>query len=173
MAVAEEDGALAYGTRLHAVMGDDEGGNLKLVHQRLHVRTERVARKIEGILAKTPGVQSTISVVGFSLLSFTRSTYNAFFWVTLKPWDDRKTREEQFQVIKTQLNRQLSQIPEGIAFDFSPPAIPGVGTAGGFTFILEDRAGKDVQFLTSNLNTFLAAARKPAAETGAAARQPG
>jgi HAE1 family hydrophobic/amphiphilic exporter-1 len=58
------------------------------------------------------------------------------------------------------LNRQLSQIPEGIAFDFSPPAIPGVGASGGFTFILEDRAGKDVQFLSSNLNTFLAAARK-------------
>ncbi len=51
-------------------------------------------------------------------------------------------------------------MPEGIAFDFSPPAIPGVGTSGGFTFVLEDRAGKDVQFLANNLNTFLAAARK-------------
>src|SRR5262245_4960200 len=58
------------------------------------------------------------------------------------------------------MNRQLSQLPEGIAFSFSPPAIPGVGTSGGFTFVLEDRAGKDVQFLSSNLNTFLAAARK-------------
>src|SRR5262245_4593359 len=58
------------------------------------------------------------------------------------------------------MNRQLSQLPEGIAFDFSPPAIPGVGTSGGFTFVLEDRSGKDVQFLSSNLNTFLAAARK-------------
>src|SRR5262245_35801942 len=58
------------------------------------------------------------------------------------------------------MNRQLSQLPEGIAFDFSPPAIPGVGTSGGFTFILEDRAGKDLQFLSSNLNAFLAAARK-------------
>jgi hydrophobic/amphiphilic exporter-1 (mainly G- bacteria), HAE1 family len=134
--------------------------NLQLPSAASTERTEHVARKIENILAKTPGVQSTISVVGFSLLSFTRSTYNAFFWVTLKPWDERKSREEQFQVIKAQLNRQLSQIPEGIAFDFSPPAIPGVGTSGGFTFILEDRAGKDIQFLTSNLNTFLAAARK-------------
>jgi len=63
-------------------------------------------------------------------------------------------------VIKARLNGALSQLPEGIAFDFSPPAIPGVGTSGGFTFVLEDRAGKDVQFLSSNLNTFLAAARK-------------
>jgi len=134
--------------------------NLQLPSAASTERTERVARKIESILANTPGVESTTSVVGFSLLSFTRSTYNAFFWVTLKQWDDRKSREEQFQVIKARLNRQLSQIPEGIAFDFSPPAIPGVGTSGGFTFVLEDRAGKDVQFLASNLNTFLAAARK-------------
>ena len=134
--------------------------NLQLPSAASQERTEHVARQIEAILKDTPGVQSTTSVVGFSLLSFTRSTYNAFFWVTLKPWDDRTHREEQFQVIKARLNRQLSQIPEGVAFDFSPPAIPGVGTSGGFTFILEDRAGKDVQFLASNLNTFLTAARK-------------
>ena len=47
-----------------------------------------------------------------------------------------------------------------MAFSFSPPAIPGVGTSGGFTFILEDRAGKDVQFLSDNVNKFMAAARK-------------
>jgi hydrophobic/amphiphilic exporter-1 (mainly G- bacteria), HAE1 family len=78
----------------------------------------------------------------------------------LKPWDDRKSRAEQFQEIKQQINRRLSQIPEAIAFSFSPPAIPGVGTSGGFTFALEDRAGNDVQFLASNLQAFLAAARK-------------
>jgi HAE1 family hydrophobic/amphiphilic exporter-1 len=134
--------------------------NLQLPSASSFERTDHVARKIEEILAKTPGVESTTSVIGFSLLSFTRSTYNAFFWVTLKPWDDRKSREEQFQVMKARLNRQLSQIPDGIAFDFSPPAIPGVGASGGFTFILEDRAGKDIPFLTSNLNTFMTAARK-------------
>ncbi|HWC16812.1 MAG TPA: multidrug efflux RND transporter permease subunit [Terriglobales bacterium] len=134
--------------------------NLQLPSAASQERTEHVARQIEAILKDTPGVQSTATVVGFSLLSFTRSTYNAFFWVTLKPWDDRTHHEEQFQVIKARLNRQLSQIPEGVAFDFSPPAIPGVGTSGGFTFILEDRAGKDVQFLASNLNTFLTTARK-------------
>ena len=100
------------------------------------------------------------SVVGFSLLSFVRTSYNGFFFVTLKPWDERKSRDEQFQQIKQNINRELSKIPEGIAFSFSPPAIPGVGTSGGFTFVLEDRAGNDVQFLADNLNKFLAAARK-------------
>ena len=58
------------------------------------------------------------------------------------------------------LNAELSKLPEGVAFGFSPPAIPGVGTSGGFTFILEDRSGGDVQFLSDNLNKFMAAARK-------------
>jgi HAE1 family hydrophobic/amphiphilic exporter-1 len=58
------------------------------------------------------------------------------------------------------LNQQLSKLPQGTAFSFSPPAIPGVGTSGGFQFVLEDRAGRDVQFLAGNLDRFLAAARK-------------
>ena len=58
------------------------------------------------------------------------------------------------------MNNYLSSLSEGIAFAFPPPAIPGVGTAGGFTFVLEDRAGKDVAFLAQNMQAFLAAARK-------------
>jgi multidrug efflux pump subunit AcrB len=58
------------------------------------------------------------------------------------------------------LNREFSRLSEGIVFSFSPPAIPGVGTSGGFTFVLEDRSGGDVQFLSKNLTAFLAAARK-------------
>jgi hydrophobic/amphiphilic exporter-1 (mainly G- bacteria), HAE1 family len=134
--------------------------NLQLPSAASQERTDHATAKIEDILAHTPGVEYATSVIGFSLLSFTRSTYNAFVFVTLKPWDERKSRAEQFQEIKARLNRELSRLPEGIAFDFSPPAIPGVGTSGGFTFILEDRAGKDVQFLSNNLNTFLAAVRK-------------
>jgi len=134
--------------------------NLQLPNAASLQRTDEVARKVENIMAQTPGVRYTTTVVGFSLLSLVRTSYNAFFFVTLNDWKDRKSRAEQFQVIKQRLNGALSKLPEGIAFDFSPPAIPGVGTAGGFTFVLEDRAGKDVEFLASNLNTFLAAARK-------------
>jgi HAE1 family hydrophobic/amphiphilic exporter-1 len=134
--------------------------NLQLPNASSLQRTDEVARKVEAVLANEPGVEHATSIVGFSLLSFVRTSYNAFFFVTLKEWKDRQSREEQFQAIKQHLNEQLSQLPEGIAFDFSPPAIPGVGTSGGFTFILEDRAGNDVPFLAANLNTFLDAARK-------------
>jgi HAE1 family hydrophobic/amphiphilic exporter-1 len=145
-------------------MPDEDQGylyiNLQLPNSASLQRTDAVCKKIEGLLAQMPGVEYTSTILGFSLLSFVRTSYNAFFFVTLKDWGDRKTREEQYQEIKHRINVALSQLPEGVAFSFSPPAIPGVGTSGGFTFVLEDRAGKDIEFLANNLNTFLAAARK-------------
>src|SRR5579864_5314784 len=154
-----------FSTRLpSSFLPDEDQGymflNLQLPQAASLQRTEATATQIEDMLAKTPGVQSTASVIGFSLLSLTRSSYNAFFFVTLKEWKDRKTRDEQYQFIRNSINKKLAGLPQGIAFSFSPPAIPGVGTSGGFTFILEDRSGKDVQFLADNLNKFLTAARK-------------
>ena len=134
--------------------------NMQLPNSASMGRTSEAAKRVEEVLAKTPGVQYTTSVIGFSLLSYVRTSYNAFFFVTLNPWEDRKTRAEQYQAIKAHLNQELRQFPEGTVFGFSPPAIPGVGTAGGVTFALEDRAGKDINFLADNLNKFMAAARK-------------
>ena len=57
-------------------------------------------------------------------------------------------------------NRSSAKWRKGIAFSFPPPAIPGVGASGGFSFLLEDRSGKDPEFLNKNLAQFLAAARK-------------
>ena len=134
--------------------------NMQLPKAASQERTSQAASQVEQILANTPGVKYTTSVIGFSLLSFVRTSYNAFFFVTLKPWDERKKRTEEYQSIKDALNHELGQFPAGTVFAFSPPAIPGVGTSGGFTFVLEDRAGKDIQFLSDNLDKFLAAAHK-------------
>jgi HAE1 family hydrophobic/amphiphilic exporter-1 len=134
--------------------------NMQLPNAASQERTSAAAAQVEQILANTPGVEYTTSVIGFSLLSYVKTSYNAFFWVSLKPWDERKSNTEQFQAIKARLNQELRNLPVGTVFSFSPPAIPGVGTAGGFSFVLEDRAGRDVQFLANNLNKFLQAARK-------------
>ncbi len=134
--------------------------NIQLPNAASLQRTELVTAKVEDILSKTPGVKYSTGILGFSLLSLVRTSYNAFIFVTMKDWDDRTTRAEQFQEIKARLNRELGALSEGVAFSFSPPAIPGVGTSGGFTFVLEDRAGKDVEFLSDNLNKFMTAARK-------------
>src|SRR6266568_4722292 len=129
-------------------------------------RTDQACRKIEDFLKQTPGVQYTTSVIGFSLLSLAQNTYSAFFFVTFKPWSERTKPEEQYAAIKARINKYLAGLTEGLAFAFPPPAIPGVGTSGGFTFVLEDRAGKDVAFLSQNLKTFLDAARKRPEVTG-------
>src|SRR6267142_218436 len=139
-----------FGSRLpSSFLPDEDQGyvyiNMDLPNAASLERTSEAARQVEDILANTPGVEYTTSVVGFSLLSFVRTSYNGFFFVTLKPWSNRETRAEQFQEIKQRLNQQLSKLPQGTAFSFSPPAIPGVGTSGGFQFVLEDRAGRDVQ----------------------------
>lgn len=123
-------------------------------------RTNAVVADVEKTIMNTPGVQDTTCFVGFSLLSFVRTTYNATFFVNFKPWDERTTRAQQFESLKANLNREFGKVPQAVVFGFAPPAIPGVGTAGGFTFLLEDRSGADVQFLAKNLNTFLDAARK-------------
>jgi hydrophobic/amphiphilic exporter-1 (mainly G- bacteria), HAE1 family len=145
-------------------MPDEDQGyiyiNMQLPNGASLERSSAAARQVEQVLADTPGVQYTTSVVGFSLLSFVRTTYNGFFWVSLKPWGERTSRTEQYQAIKARLNQELKQLPAGTVFSFSPPAIPGVGTSGGVSFVLEDRAGKDVPFLATNLAKFLAAARK-------------
>jgi hydrophobic/amphiphilic exporter-1 (mainly G- bacteria), HAE1 family len=134
--------------------------NMQLPNAASQERTAAASRDVEKILSETPGIRYYSSVIGFSLLSYVRTSYNAFYFVTLKPWGDRTTKAEQYQEIKTRLNQQLSKLPQGTVFSFSPPAIPGVGTSGGFQFVLEDRAGRDVQFLSNNLDKFLAAARK-------------
>ena len=163
--------AIFFGMRLpSSFLPDEDQGyafiNMQLPNAASLERTSAVAAQVEQILAKTPGVQYTTSVIGFSLLSYVRTSYNAFFFVTLKPWGERKSRAEQYQAIKAHLNGALSQLPGAFVFSFSPPAIPGVGTSGGFTFILEDRSGGDVQFLAHNLATFLDAARKRPEITG-------
>jgi multidrug efflux pump len=124
-------------------------------------RTEAVVRKMEGILAKSEGVQGSAAVAGFSLLDRVSSTYNAFMFVPLKPWSEREKASLEASAIQRTLNISFAtQIPEAIAFAFSPPAIPGIGNSGGFSMWLQDRSGGSVEFLDNNVQAFLAAARK-------------
>jgi len=123
-------------------------------------RTEAAAEKVEQVLMHTPGVKYTTSAVGFSLLSFVNTSYTGFFFVTLDDWKNRGSRATQYQEIVHHVNQELSKLPDGFALSFPPPAIPGVGTSGGFTFVLEDRGGRDVAFLAQNLQKFIGAASK-------------
>ena len=123
-------------------------------------RTSEVARQAEELIMSTPGVKYVTTIVGFSLLSQVTSTNSAFFFITLEDWAKRKKPEEQYIPIKAELSKKLGGISSAVAFAFPPPAIQGVGTSGGATFILQDRAGKDVAFLAENTTKFIEAAKK-------------
>jgi hydrophobic/amphiphilic exporter-1 (mainly G- bacteria), HAE1 family len=124
-------------------------------------RTDAVCRKVEAILKQTDGIENFNTVAGFSLLTRVSATYNGFFFVALKPWDERNADGLDAKGIVATLNQRLSkEVPEASAFAFMPPSIPGLGSAGGFSFWLQDRSGGSVEYLDQNLQKFLEAARK-------------
>lgn len=166
-------GALAVITVLAALLGkriapgflpeEDQGyfyAQVILPDAAAFQRTEAVMRECESVLLATPGVEHVTAVNGYNFLSGVNTTYSGIFFVTLKEWSLRKKPEEQYTAILSRVNTTFSKIPEGRAFAFSPPAIPGIGASGGVTFILQDRAGKDVGYLAQNVASFVAAARK-------------
>jgi HAE1 family hydrophobic/amphiphilic exporter-1 len=121
-------------------------------------RTDQVSRKIEAILAKTEGVQYYNTIGGFSLLNRVSASYNGFFFVALQPWSERNLEAKE---VLAKINGALAtQVPEAVAFAFMPPAIPGLGSSGGFSLWLQDRSGRSVDFLDQNVQKFLAEARK-------------
>jgi len=157
--------AVYLGSRLPTgfVPDEDQGYfymNVQLPGAASLQRTDDVCKQIEQMLSETPGVQTYNTVVGFSLLSGTQMTYAGFYFVTLKPWGERDKEGLTADVIMQRLNYRLHGLPEALAFAFPPPAIPGVGTSGGVTFMLEDRSGGDVAFLAGNTQKFIAAAMK-------------
>jgi hydrophobic/amphiphilic exporter-1 (mainly G- bacteria), HAE1 family len=133
---------------------------LQLPNASSQQRTAEASREVEKIILDTPGVSYVSSVIGYSMLSGVNTTYSSFFFVSFKPWDERKTADESYDAIKKHLIGSLSRVTSGIAFAFPPPAIPGVGTSGGFTFVLEDRSGSPIEFLAKNEQLFMAEARK-------------
>jgi hydrophobic/amphiphilic exporter-1 (mainly G- bacteria), HAE1 family len=159
--------ALFFGQKLPtSFLPDEDQGffyiNLQLPNAASIQRADEVCRKVEAILAQTPGVKYTTAVAGFSLLSGVQSSFSGFFFVTLDPWEKRKKFTEQYQLLKGRLNLQLITLPEGTVFAFSPPAIPGLGVAGGVSLVLEDRADRGTDYLAHNVDTFLtAASRRP------------
>jgi HAE1 family hydrophobic/amphiphilic exporter-1 len=142
---------------------EDQGfifSNLQLPDAASLERTSEVARQVEKFIMRTPGVKYCSTVIGYTMLSQTRNSYSVFFFLSLEEWSKRKKPEEQYEAIKASISKNMAGVPGAVGFAFPPPAILGIGTSGGVTFILEDRAGKDVAFLSENTNKFIEAARK-------------
>ncbi|MEG2585825.1 MAG: efflux RND transporter permease subunit [Akkermansia sp.] len=123
--------------------------------------TSEAAEKVEKLFSADPNVEGVVGVMGFNMISGVQCTNNAFFFVTLKPWEERKLESQSAKELNRKFNAILStKITNGAAFCFAPPAIPGVGASGGVTFVLEDRAGRGMDYLSNQTNYFIGEAMK-------------
>ncbi len=149
---------------------EDQGvllANMQLPNAASLERTSAVARRVEEILATTPGVESYNAVGGMSMLSGTYAPNTASFFIRLKPWEERTAPETSLRGIVMGLRQRMGAIPEAIAFPFVPPSLPGFGAAGGFDVLLQDRSGNlSVRELNEEVRKFMQAARQRPELTG-------
>ncbi len=142
---------------------EDEGyffANVQLPDASSLERTEVTVKRVQEIIQAQAGVEYVTGISGFSMLSGAYASNTAFFFVSLKPWEERKAKAEQAAAIIQAINGRLrKEVTEAFAFTFAPPPIPGLGSGSGFTLMLQDQAGQTPQALADALQKFMAGAR--------------
>jgi HAE1 family hydrophobic/amphiphilic exporter-1 len=124
-------------------------------------RTDEVCKKVESILGETEGIDNYTTIAGYSIITQVVGPNVGGFFVSLKPWEERHAKEERsFELVAALNERFAREIPEAIVYTFGPPAIQGLGTGAGFTFMLQDRSGNTAEELAAMTERFLAAARQ-------------
>jgi multidrug efflux pump len=128
-------------------------------------RTQAVAERVDAILAKIPGVDTRSMITGYSLLDAGYKTNAGTFFITLKPFDERYksiavAKEENLRTVLVTLFREAQAIREAIVYPVPPPAIPGIGTTGGFEFWIQDTGAGDPGRLDEATQALLAKARQ-------------
>jgi HAE1 family hydrophobic/amphiphilic exporter-1 len=123
-------------------------------------RTDEFMRKVEDVLAHTDGIGGYLAVSGFSLLTQTAATNMGLVFINLEPWSKRKGARLSAEMILAGINQRIARLLDGRAFVFPPPAIQGIGNAGGFDVMLEDRAALPIEQLAAHVERFVKAASK-------------
>ncbi len=136
--------------------GEDQGNmlvNVQLPPGATQERTLDVMKQVEAYILKQPQVQSMVGVLGFSFSGQGQNAALAF--VTLKPWDEREGKENSAEALAGRAFGALSGIRDAFIFPLSPPPIPELGTASGFSFRLQDRGGAGREALLAARNQML------------------
>ncbi|WP_034256751.1 efflux RND transporter permease subunit [Adhaeribacter aquaticus] len=141
-------------------------------------RTQEILKQISEILRTTPGVNNYSGIAGLNVLNFSIKSNSGTLFVQLKPWDERKDESTQLFGIIATLQQKFATIKDANIVVVPPPAIPGLGQTGGFSFMLQQRESTDdIKAFEGVVNTFLAEVRKRPEITGAfsffTARTPG
>jgi HAE1 family hydrophobic/amphiphilic exporter-1 len=159
-------GAGLFGRALPAGFIPDEdqallGVNVQLPPGASLERTAAVLTEVEGIVAKTPGVEAFTTIGGYGVVTNTYQPNFGTIFARLKPWEERHTPELHVKGAMAAIGREVSKIPEAIIFPFNIPTISGFGASAGFKFLLQDRSGTlTVEELGAQTRSFLGAARQ-------------
>ncbi len=111
-------------------------------------RTDEVNRRVVEAALQVPGITHAVNFVGFSGATFTNASNSGAVFVALEPFADRaKDPQKSAPAIQRALLQKLSSIQEGLVLVIAPPPVRGIGTAGGFRMMIEDRAGRGPEAL--------------------------
>lgn len=123
-------------------------------------RTRAIAQQVGEIYRSIPGVNTSGEIAGFDMLAGGQKPNGAMVIAGLKDWSERTTPDTQLKAVIGQAMARVSNIPEATVFAFNPPALPGIGSVGGLTLMLQDRGGASIEEMNTVSQQFLAAARK-------------
>ena len=141
---------------------EDEGRlfvSIELPEGSSATRTEAVLADIGKIMADVPAIRNYTAIGGLNAINFSFKSNSGTMFVQLQPWAQRENEAEQLQGVIATLNQRLAVLKEANIRVVAPPAIPGLGQSGGFSFMLEQRAGGgDLKEFEATLGQFLAAA---------------
>jgi len=123
-------------------------------------RTQAVMAEVSRLAASTPGVADVLEISGYNVIDLVKQPFAGFAFVILQPWGERKTPETQLPAIIDSLQREVAGIPGAQALVANAPAIPGLGSTGGFTFEIQDLNALGVDALAEAVSNFVDHARK-------------
>ena len=128
-------------------------------------RTVRTASEVDAIFAKSPAVENRTAINGYSLIDGQYKSNASTFFVTLKDFKERyssleRARAENARAVLMGVHAEARGIQEGLVIPIAPPAIPGIGTTGGFEFWIQDKGSGDPARLYEVTQQFLAKARQ-------------
>ncbi len=123
-------------------------------------RTDAAISRIEAYLDDVPGVSAYITLGGFNMLGGGISSYTGTMFVTLDPWEERQAPDLSLDAILADTGKFFQTLDQGLAFAFSPPPIPGLGSTGGVEILIQDRSGAGIEELARLASQFIEEAGK-------------
>jgi hydrophobe/amphiphile efflux-1 (HAE1) family protein len=123
-------------------------------------RTDAVVRKATDIILGTPGVEHAVAFSGFDGATFTNASNSGAIFSPLKPADERHAKGQSVGVVLNDLRQRLSSIQDAFVITIPPPPVAGIGTAGGFKMMLQDRQGLGPAALEAAAQDMAAAANQ-------------